>query len=102
MSTSGGIYREIITELDGGEWPAWSPDGESIAFVSKNNKENRHDVYVMPAEGGTPRRITNNHNREEWPVWSADGTKLLFRVNMGSNDIWQVDVRSYLEELKTE
>ncbi len=99
MPTAGGAYQEIVTELDGGAWASWSPDGKSIAFVSSNNRENRHDVYVMPAAGGPARRVTNNHNQEEWPAWSADGQYLLFRVNMGSSDIWSVDVRSYLEML---
>ena len=32
--------------------PAWSPDGESIAYWSR--KDGNQDIYVIPVDGGSP------------------------------------------------
>ena len=37
--------------------PAWSPDGQSIAFSAEQKGE--FDIWIAPAKGGTARRITS-------------------------------------------
>jgi dipeptidyl aminopeptidase/acylaminoacyl peptidase len=72
--------------------PAWSPDGKSIAFVSKRHKDvdrnDDWDVYVMSAaKGALPHAITtyaganNSPNRADigsYPVWSPDGKSIAY------------------------
>lgn len=66
--------REIKLTDDGQQniEPAWSPDGQLIAFHSMG----RGGVWVMPALGGTPRQLTEFGSR---PAWSRDGTWVAFQ-----------------------
>lgn len=56
------------------ESPAWSPDGERIAFVDAEN------IYVMNADGSNQisLTITNGPADKFTPKWSPDGQKMTF------------------------
>jgi dipeptidyl aminopeptidase/acylaminoacyl peptidase len=66
-------------------YPAWSPDGRSIAYVQGGPVElfaygTRH-LAVIPAAGGEPRILTANLDRSVLhPTWSPDGKSLRFVV----------------------
>ena len=70
---------------DGGEDPAWSPDGTRIAFVS--NRAGISDVYVMNADGTGQSRLTFEPLDAHNPAWSPDGTRIAFDGNDVSQDI---------------
>lgn len=79
-------------------WPAWSPDGKTIAFISDASGED--EVYVIDQGGeGKPRQITSNgHEMRYRPEWSPDGKWIafsdkngrLFIVNVKTQKITQV------------
>jgi serine/threonine protein kinase len=52
--------------------PAFSPDGEQIAFRSTRDGDG---LYVMKVSGDAPRRITTEGRN---PSWSPDGKSLVF------------------------
>ena len=54
--------------------PAWSPDGQKIAFTSVGEGDVR--IYVMNADGSAPTRLASNFARQ--PAWSPDGQKIAF------------------------
>ncbi len=72
------------------EAPVWSPDGRSIAFLSRRRPEydrnDNWDVYVVAAESGTqPRQLTTFTGADmdpSWgsraPSWSPDGKHLVY------------------------
>jgi len=76
---------ELLTPGDYDEhFPAWSPDNNSIVFVSKRgadpDRDDNYDLYVIAAKAGaTPRRLTtfdgvdNHPDWESRPAWSPDG-----------------------------
>ena len=56
--------------------PAWSADGEQIAFVS--GRDGRGHLYVMKADGTGTRRLTNTDQDDSHPSWSPDGKWIVF------------------------
>jgi len=86
---------ELLTPGDYDEvTPAWSPDGRSIAFVSRRrpdfDRTDNWDLYLVEASpGDTPRQLTTFEGADmdpEWgnraPSWSPDG-KLIAYVQGG-------------------
>jgi TolB protein len=67
-STPAGLFFQIE--------PAWSPDGQSIAFVSK--RDGRSHVYVMRSDGTKTRRLTDGGEDDAHPAWSPDGRRIAF------------------------
>ncbi len=61
--------------------PAWSPDGDLLAFVSARHDgadgDLVADVYVVPAGGGTPRRVTEGRGNCAHPAFAPDGRSIV-------------------------
>lgn len=69
------IPGTVPAEPNGGRSPAYSPDGEKIAFLS-STPHTPADLWVMSADGTGKRRLTTrgvSHFR-----WSRDGKSILF------------------------
>jgi dipeptidyl aminopeptidase/acylaminoacyl peptidase len=65
--------------------PAWSPDGQQIAFLRRHGNEDvdkapNRDLFVMDARvGATPRRLTSTTAEELGrPAWSPDGRSIAY------------------------
>ena len=69
LTRSQGV-REIF--------PAWSPDGKSIAYYADGTGE--YEAYLVDGNGaGAPRQLTRNSRIWRFPPkWSPDGRMLLF------------------------
>jgi Tol biopolymer transport system component len=66
--------------------PRWSPDGQSIAYLS--DAAAPPDVWVVPAVGGEARRLTTDPTLEFDQDWSPDGARILYAANRrGSFDL---------------
>ena len=50
------LTEPISEQQDWG--PAFSPNGEELAFVRSNGALTIADIFILPAKGGTPRRLT--------------------------------------------
>lgn len=57
-------------------FPAWSPDGATIAFASR--RDGQWGIFTVPAIGGPERRLTYSEARLTGLDWSPDGTRLAF------------------------
>jgi Tol biopolymer transport system component len=66
-----------LTEDPAEDWkPAWSPDGNRLAFVS--NRSGEPQIYVVGADGADLTCLTEGAGRNWAPAWSPDGTRLAF------------------------
>ena len=66
--------------------PAWSPDGNRIAF--KSDRGGNTDIYVMHADGTDITRLTNTATGAREPAWSPDGSRIAFTSLGGNYDIY--------------
>jgi Tol biopolymer transport system component len=77
--------------LTSGTMPAWSPDGENLAFCSRVGM-NIGQIQVINADGTGKKQLTNVKGSACFPDWSPDGTKIAFTAFDGNNsDIYVVD-----------
>jgi Tol biopolymer transport system component len=73
-------------------YPAFSPRGEYLAFVSTRNGP--FDLYRLTSATGELFQLTKNIGNPFSPDYSPDGKKILFlnRIGEGPASLWVVDV----------
>jgi TolB protein len=90
MDVNGGNVRRV--SLQGGKSydPAWSADGQSIAYVVEKSGQG-FEIYVMGADGSDPRPLTSSGGSNEAPSWSPDSRHVIFSSTRGgSAELWTV------------
>jgi Tol biopolymer transport system component len=83
IPVGGGEPTRLTTPPTDNRFPCWSPDGNTIAFISyRKNEENifLSHIYIIPAEGGEVRQLTSESDRVAWSTiaWSPDGKLLAY------------------------
>jgi len=63
--------------------PAWSPDGQWVAYTTWDDYA-RGAVWKVPAGGGTPVRLTEEPGEYHRPAWSADGQWIVVAQGTGA------------------
>jgi TolB protein len=67
MPADGGGATRLTDSPSIDASPAWSPDGERIAFQSR--RDGNLEIYVMNADGSGLVRLTNSAADERRPCW---------------------------------
>ncbi|HEY1315046.1 MAG TPA: Tol-Pal system beta propeller repeat protein TolB [Steroidobacteraceae bacterium] len=97
-------YRLIVADADGENphvvmqsneplmSPAWSPDGQSLAYVSFEDR--LPSVYVQLLKTGERRRVSAQAGVNQAPAWSPDGKKLALTLSTrdGNLDVYVLDL----------
>jgi TolB protein len=87
---SGGEARLVVDWPDTSEdSPAFSPDGNLIAFRSGREARST-DVWVVPVSGGTPTRLTRLDEGTSLLDWSSDSRYVLVRTGAVSGALYRV------------
>jgi len=81
--TASGSLTRLTDDPAVDRYPAWSPDGERLAFVS--NRDGNFEIYTLPLNTLRPTRLTNAPGLERHPAWSPDGNYLAFESNRHGN-----------------
>jgi TolB protein len=72
--------------------PAWSPDGQSLAYVSF--EERLPTVYVQTLKTGERHKVSAHAGVNQAPAWSPDGKKLALTLSTrdGNLDVYVMDL----------
>ena len=68
--TSNNEDVQIIT-------PAWSPDGNSIAFA-QSDSDGFMDIHILNIETERTFQITNSPESDAFPIWHSNGEKITY------------------------
>jgi Tol biopolymer transport system component/DNA-binding winged helix-turn-helix (wHTH) protein len=85
-ATAGRMLVSTATGFNG--YPAFSPDGSSVAFCS--DRTGALEIWVRSvAPGAREVQITNDGKNNVHPAWSPDG-RLLAYTSMGEGGVWVI------------
>ena len=87
-SDGSGVRR--LTDLRAVSHPAWSADGQRIAFNA--GSPTASNIYLINLDGSELTKITNDAGANFYPTWSPDGSRLAFSSNRdGDWDIYAMN-----------
>jgi dipeptidyl aminopeptidase/acylaminoacyl peptidase len=78
MSSSGGEPRQLTNEGSDSH-PRWSPDSQSLAFVSQRGGNSQIWILSLAeGAGGEPRQLTSISTEADGVTWARKGDNILF------------------------
>ena len=93
MNPDGKRVRRLTEHPQFDATPAWSPDGQKIAFMSFRDQPG--DIYVMNPDGSNPINLTQSPEiKEASPSWSPDGKQITYKSwgIFNANGFFQSDI----------
>ncbi|WP_188205963.1 S9 family peptidase [Alkalibacillus aidingensis] len=65
--------------------PRWSPDGNSIIFLS--NRDEKNQLYLMSRHGGEAKQITDEEHGVSRAEFSPDGTRIALQTSIKLSEL---------------
>ena len=83
VPAAGGLPRQLTYGERGESQPAWSPDGQTIAFVAARGTGTGEDaprpqLWLLPADGGEARQLTTARDGISGYSWSPNGAQIAY------------------------
>ena len=90
MNLEGADLQRLSAGTGEATNPAWSPDGEHIAFAwTKGFEPGNYNIFVMDVGSQQTTQLTANEGRNENPGWAPDGAHIVFASKRGrQSQIW--------------
>jgi Tol biopolymer transport system component len=108
LADGDGRNGQVVAQVDAGHGypPVWSPDGKQVAFVARENPEDKaadiaapyleSNILLVDLASGGVRAVTQFEGAlTDAPTWSPDGAWLAFSTDAGDvTDVWLAEVAS--------
>jgi hypothetical protein len=86
-------YRIPMKTVDGPESPAFSPDGETVAFSALRGGVG--NIFSVDLATGTVTNVTDDEFADSGPTYSPDGSFLLYNARVSGNQkLFRLDLAS--------
>jgi dipeptidyl aminopeptidase/acylaminoacyl peptidase len=97
IDAAGGALTKISDHAEGDTSPRWSPDGQTIAFLSAVPEKSHPRIWLAPSNGNTASK-TAADNVDLIPTqlrWAEGGKALYFETGYkGTSQFFRVDLAS--------
>ncbi len=91
MDYDGKNARTLTNDKSINLSPAWSPDGEKLAFTSF--KDENPNLYLLNLRNSTQYRLSDGKGLNSAPAWSPDGKRLALTLSKDGNaELYIMDV----------
>lgn len=100
-------YRLVVSDYDGSHpatvysshdpvmSPAWSPDGEQLAYVAFDVYRGTSSVRVQNLATGNAKTIATGHGVNGAPAWSPDGSRIAYAKSVnGDTNVYSYNVNT--------
>ena len=95
LDAASGLMKSIYKPALQLNFPAWSPDGKSIAFIEGLMSDFGSvggDIFLMPATGGKPQNLTPERKASaSWLTWTKDGKIIAGEYAQGDSSVISLD-----------
>lgn len=83
-------FCRLTNNTGNDDYPAWSPDGLSIAYVSNDGD---YGLYLMDADGQNVELLNTGGSAYSYPAWSSDGQYIVFQATFDEVfDIYRLEL----------
>jgi dipeptidyl aminopeptidase/acylaminoacyl peptidase len=85
VEPDGSDARAVTQTAANDTDPAWSPNGQRLAYESTRFGMTNSEIFSIGSDGSSERRLTDNTTDDLDPAWSPDGTKIAFTSTRDGN-----------------
>ncbi|MBI1357922.1 MAG: protein kinase [Acidobacteria bacterium] len=66
-------------------FPAFSPDGRSVAVSARDSLADGYDIWIHDVDGDGKRRLSFDEGRRAAPAWSPSGDRVAYSIRDGAS-----------------